>query len=203
MRHILRMNTEYITFALQQVRVSLAKATYDAGLIRSTDTVPQSAARWWRTRVKTLVIILRRLIMLMALDLTLDPVKPRAAKSTAPEEEPVHTKAQIQYSIALSGQTHVYTLEGQDFPEGLRGASGPVPVATLMRRFEALARILRNPEKYAVCVARIMERQRRAGSPRPLCLPIAMHKLTPELGAAAAGLPMLLAVAFDRWNDSS
>ena len=115
----------------------------------------------------------------------------------------VLTKAQIPYSIALSGQTQVYTLDGPDFPEGSPGASGPVSVASLMRRFEALARILPNPETYAVRVARIMERQRRAGAPRPLCLPIATHRLKPELGAVAAGLPMLLADAFGRWNDSS
>ncbi|HAE28307.1 MULTISPECIES: hypothetical protein [Hyphomonas] len=197
------MNTDYISFALQQVRTSLAKATYDAGLTRSSETVPQSAARWWKARVKTLTVILRRLIMLMALNLTLDPPKPRVAKTAAPEEEPVLTKAQIPYSIALSGQTQVYTLDGPDFPEGSPGASGPVSVASLMRRFEALARILPNPETYAVRVARIMERQRRAGAPRPLCLPIATHRLKPELGAVAAGLPMLLADAFGRWNDSS
>ena len=197
------MSTDYIVFALQQVRVSLAEATYDAGLTRSSDTVPQSAARWWRTRVKTLAIILRRLIMLMALGLTLDPLKPRAAKSAAPEEEPVLTKAQIPYSIALSGQTQTYSLDGPDFPGGGPGASGLVPVAGLMRRFEALARILRNPEKYAVRVARVMARQHRAGASRPLCLPIPTHRLKPELGAVAAGLPMLLADAFGRWIDSS
>jgi len=197
------MSTDYITFALQQVRVSLAEATYDAGLTRSSDAVPQSAARWWRARVKTLAIILRRLIMLMALGLTLDPPKPRNAKAALAEEEPVLTKAQIPYSIALSGQPQVFTLDGPDFPDGAPRASGPVPVASLMRRFEALARILRNPEKYAVRVARVMARQRRAGAPRPLCLLVPTHRLKPELGAVAAGLPMLIADAFGRWNDSS
>ena len=96
------MNTDYISFALQQVRTSLAKATYDAGLTRSSETVPQSAARWWKARVKTLTVILRRLIMLMALNLTLDPPKPRVAKTAAPEEEPVLTKAQIPFGILLA-----------------------------------------------------------------------------------------------------
>ncbi|WP_375209186.1 hypothetical protein [Hyphomonas jannaschiana] len=197
------MSTDFITFALQQVRVSLAEATYDAGLTRSSDTVPQSAARWWKARVKALVVILRRLIMLMALNLTLDPPKPRTAKATPTEEDPVLTKAQIPYSLALSGQTLVYMLEGPHTSEGAPVVSGPVPVATLMRRFEALARILRDPERYAVRVARVMERQRRAGEPRPFCPPMKTHRLKPELGAVAAGLPMLLAEAFGRWNDSS
>jgi hypothetical protein len=48
-----------------------------------------------------------------------------------------------------------------------------------------------------------MERRRRAGAPRPVCAPIETYRLKPELGAAAAGLPILLAGAFDRWNNSS
>ena len=105
-----------------------------------------------------MVIILRRLIMLMALSLTLDPAKPRTAKAAPTEEDPVLTKAQIPYSLALSGQTLVYMLEGPHPSEG---------------------------------------------APRPFCPPMKTHRLKPELGAVAAGLPMLLAEAFGRWNDSS
>jgi hypothetical protein len=197
------MSTDYILFSLQQVRVSLAEATYDAGLTRSSDTVTQSAARWWKARVKQLAIILRRLIMLMALSLRLDPPAPRPERAAGPEEEPVVTKAGIPFSIALSGQTQCYSLDAPGFPEGTRGVSGPVPVASLMRRFEALARILRNPEKYALRVARVMDRRRRAGAPRPVCLPMPTHRLKPELGVMAAGLPMLIAEAYDLWTDSS
>ena len=197
------MSTDFISFTLQQVRISLAEVTYDAGLTRSTDTVPQSAARWFRAHVKLLAIILRRLIMLMALSLTLDPVKTGNRKASAPEEEPVVTKSQSPFCLALSGQTQLYALDGPGFPEGASRPSGPVPVAILLRRFEALVRILRNPEKYALRVARVLERRRRAGAPRPLCTPIETFRLKPELGAAAAGLPMLLADAFSRWDNSS
>ncbi|MEZ6000662.1 hypothetical protein [Hyphomonas sp.] len=197
------MASDFISFTLQQLRISLAEATYDAGLTQSPDTVPRIAARRFRTHVKQLAIILRRLIMLMALGLTLDPVKVRERKAAECEGEPVVTKAQIPFSIALSGQTQFYTPDGPGFPEGGPGATGPVAVASLMRRFEALARILRHPEKYALRVARVMERRRRAGAPRPLCAPIPTYRLKPELGAAAAGLPMLLSEAFNRWNDSS
>ncbi|MEZ5984647.1 MAG: hypothetical protein R3B94_01710 [Hyphomonas sp.] len=141
--------------------------------------------------------------MLMALSLCLEAVKPRPQARSREDDEPIITKAQIPFSIALSGQTQVYTLEGPGFPEGGAGASGPVPAASLMRRFEALARILRNPEKYAVRLARVMERRRRAGAPRPICQAMPTHRLKPELGAIAAALPMLLADAFDQWNNSS
>ena len=197
------MSEDFISFSLQQVRISLAEATYDAGLTRNTDTISYAAARQFRAHVKQLAIILRRLIMLMALSLTLDPVKARERKAAEPDDEPVVTKAQIPFSIALSGQTQFYTLDDPGFPEGVASGSGPVPVASLMRCFEALGRILRHPEKYALRVARVMERRRRAGAPRPLCAPIETHRLKPELGTAAAGLPMLLADAFARWNDTS
>ena len=197
------MSTDYILFTLQQVRIGLAEATYDAGLTRNPDTVPQTAARRFRAQVKQLAIILRRLIMLMALSLRLAPPAPRPQRAAGPEEEPLVTKARIPFSIALSGQTQCYSLDAPGFPEGDRGASGPVSVASLMRRFEALARILRNPEQYALRVARVMDRRRRAGAPRPVCLPMQTHRLKPELGVMAAGLPMLIAEAFDLWTDSS
>jgi len=197
------MSTDYILFTLQQIRISLAEATYDAGLTHEPETVPQSVARRLKAHMKELAIILRRLIMLMALSLCLEAVKPRPPAKPRQDDEPVMTKAQAPFSIALSGQTQVYSLDGPGFPEGGARVSGPVPAASLMRRFEALARILRNPEKYAVRLARVMERRRRAGAPRPICQAMPTHRLKPELGAIAAALPMLLADAFDQWNNSS
>jgi hypothetical protein len=197
------MSTDYILFTLQQIRISLAEATYDAGLTHEPETVPQSVARRLKAHMKELAIILRRLIMLMALSLCLEAVKPRPPAKPRQDDEPVMTKAQVPFSIALSGQTQVYSLDGPGFPEGGARVSGPVPAASLMRRFEALARILRNPEKYAVRLARVMERRRRAGAPRPICQAMPTHRLKPELGAIAAALPMLLADAFDQWNNSS
>ena len=197
------MSTDYILFTLQQIRISLAGATYDAGLTHEPETVPQSVARRLKAHMKELAVILRRLIMLMALSLCLEAVKPRPQARSREDDEPVMTKAQVPFSIALSGQTQVYSLDGPGFPEGGAGASGPVPAASLMRRFEALARILRNPEKYAVRLARVMERRRRAGAPRPICQAMPTHRLKPELGAIAAALPMLLVDAFDQWNNSS
>ena len=197
------MSTDYILFTLQQIRISLAEAPYDAGLTHEPETVPQSVARRLKAHMKELAIILRRLIMLMALSLCLEAVKPRPPAKPRQDDEPVMTKAQVPFSIALSGQTQVYSLDGPGFPEGGARVSGPVPAASLMRRFEALARILRNPEKYAVRLARVMERRRRAGAPRPICQAMPTHRLKPELGAIAAALPMLLADAFDQWNNSS
>lgn len=195
------MDDAFLSCALQEVRRGLAFAMVDTGLHPAPETLTQTVARRAKARLKELEVILRRLIMLMALALTLAPLKPRGHAQPTGEGEPVVTKAQPPYSLALSGQMQVYTLDGPDFPEG-SNASGPVPTAPLLRRFEALARILRAPQRYAVRVARVLERRRKTGEPRPLCLPVPTHRLHAELGIVAAGLPQMLVRAFDRWNDT-
>ncbi|MEZ5984648.1 MAG: hypothetical protein R3B94_01715 [Hyphomonas sp.] len=46
------MSTDYILFTLQQIRISLAEATYDAGLTHEPETVPQSVARRLKAHMK-------------------------------------------------------------------------------------------------------------------------------------------------------
>ncbi|HPE49667.1 MAG TPA: hypothetical protein PLR76_14785 [Hyphomonas sp.] len=197
------MDDDFISFALHEVRRGLAEAVVAAGLHLKPDTLAQAAARRVKARMKELEIILRRLIVLIALSLTLAPAKPRAPKPKDAEAEPVLTKSQPLWNFALAGETVVCSLDGPAFP-GIAGhVSGPAPAAPLLRRFDALARILRAPERYARRVARVLERRRRAGEALPICQPsTGTHRLRPELGAIATGLPAMLAAAFQRWNDS-
>jgi hypothetical protein len=171
------MSTDFITFTLQQVCISLAEATYDAGLTRSPDTVPLIAARRLRAHVKQLAIILRRLTMLMALSLTLDPIRARKRPEGPEDDDPVITKAQISFSIALSGQTQVYALDGHGFPEGASSASGPVPVACLMRRFEVLGAYPAPSGK--ICPAR----RARHGTPPPGRGAASARRVHPDLSS--------------------
>jgi len=194
------MDDAFITCALHEVRRGLAFAMVDANLDRRPETLTQAVARRVKARMKELEVILRRLIVLIALSLTLAPVKPRNASKPDGEGEPVLTKSSALYSIALTGQVDFYSLDGPGFPDAASHASGPVWTAPLLRRFAALARILRNPERYARRVARTLDRHRKAGEPRPACLPMTTTaRLHPELGLVAAGLPQLLVAAFDRW----
>ena len=198
------MSDAFISCALHEVRRGLAFAMLRAGLNRQPETLTQTAARRLRARLKELSIILRRLIVLIALGLTLAPLKPRGPAKPDGAGEPVLTKSQPPYSCALSGQMQVYALDGPEAERTATTASGPVPVFVLMRRIDALGRILRNPDRYARRVARILERRRKTGEPRPVCLPMeGAHRLHAELGIVSAGLPNLLADAFDRWNNSS
>jgi len=195
------MSDDFTSCALHEVRRSLAELIVWAGLHSKPETVSQAVARRVKAQMKTLETILRRLIMLIALSLTLAPMKPRGPKP-AKDDDQIVTKSHPPYSFGLSGQVQVYTLEGPAFPDGARCASGPVPTAALLRRYEAFARILRNPERYARSVARSLERLRAAGEPRPLCLTLDTRRLHPELGVMASGLPMMLAATFSRWNDT-
>lgn len=196
------MSDDFTSCALHEVRRSLAELIVWAGLHRKPETVSQAVARRVKAQMKMLETILRRLIMLIALTLTLAPVKPRAPKQAKEDDDQIVTKSHPPYSFGLSGQVQVYTLDGPAFPDGERQASGPVPTAGLLRRYAAFARILKNPDRYARRVARSLERLRAAGEPRPLCLTLDTRRLHPELGVMASGLPMMLAAAFSRWNDT-
>ena len=196
------MTDDFFNCAFHEIRRGLAMLVVPANLDRTPETLTQAVARRVKTRLKELETILRRLIMLIALGLTLAPVKPRTRPPAETAEDPVFTKSQPLYSCALSGQVRVFSLEGTEFPEAAGHATGPVPAAPLLRRIAGLARILRAPDRYAVRLARTLERLRRAGATRPLCLSMPTHRLHPELGLLAAGLPYQLADAWDRWTGS-
>ena len=197
------MSDAFISCALHEVRRGFAFLMVDTGLHLQPETLTEAVARRAKARLKELATILRRLIVLIALGLALAPLKPRARTAPEREGDGIVTKSQPPYSFGLGGQMQVYSLDGPDFPETASRASGPVPAAPLMRRIAALIRILRNPDRYATRVARLLERRRMAGEPRPLCAPMeATWRLHPELGIVAAGLPHMLARAFDRWNDT-
>lgn len=197
------MDHAFITCALREVRRGLVMAMVDANLDHEPETLTQAVARRVKARMKELEIILRRLIVLLALSLTLPPPAPRpAAKPAGEGQGPIDTKSQHLYSIALTGQTHISNPDDPGFPEGDGKFPSSVSTAPLLRRFQAFARILKNPDRYARRVARTLERQRERARPRPYIMAMPTHRLHPELGLLAAGLPQLLAAAFDRWTGS-
>ena len=85
-----------------------------------------------------------------------------------------------------------------------RQRTGPVTAAPVLARVSALYKVLDNPELHARRLARSLERQRKAGAPKPVALPMASaYRLRPELGAIATALPGLLSAALERWDNSS
>lgn len=193
----------FISCALQEVRRGLAMATVEAGLDKPQETVACAIARRFSVRLRELEIILRRLMTLLALSLKLAPVQARNRPSLDGEGEPVQTKSQPLFSLSLSGPATVYLMDGDALPQHNGAPAQPVEAARLLRRFAAFARILRHPERYARRLARTLERRRKAGERPPIC-PLAdrTHRLHPELGIIATGLPRLLTRALKDWFDT-
>lgn len=194
------MDDAFFTTALQQVHLGVAYATIAARLDLKPESLTQSTARRLKARLKELEIILRRLIVLQAFRLTLPPLAPRVAvKPAGAGEAPLDRKSAQLYTIALTGQTFAFDLNGPVRPDNAGYSPASTSVAPLMRRIQAFVRILDNPDRYARRVARTLARQREGSCPRPHIMVMPMHRLHPELGLVAAGLPQLLAAAFDRW----
>ena len=193
----------FVSCALQEVRRGLAMATVEAGLDTPRDTVAGAIARRFTARLRELEIILRRLMTLLALRLTLAPVNARPRPPADGEGEPVQTKSQPVFSLALSGPASVWLMDGDEFPVHAVRSAKTVETVRLLRRFAAFARILRNPERYARRLARTLERRREAGEPPPICPPAdGAHRLHSELGVIATGLPQLLSRALRDWFDT-
>lgn len=183
------MSDDFTSCALHEIRRSRAELIVWAGLHRKPETVSQAIVRRVKAQMKMVEFILRRLSMLIALALTLAPVKPRAPKQAKEDDDQIVTKSNPPYSFGLSGQVQVCTLDGPAFPDDERPASGPVPTVGLQRRFAAFARILKNPDRYARRVAQSLEFLRAAGEPRPVCLAIDTRRLHPELCVMASARP--------------
>ena len=172
-------------------------------------TLPRSLMQRASGRLKQLEIIVRRLLTLMALALTLAPVRPRTGLTQA-TPVPLPEGTQIvtfpaPYRFALSGrvQPEVDPDASVLFP-GCVPASGPVPAAPFLARVSALYRVLENPEVHAKRLARSLDRQRKRGDPKPVALPMASaYRLRPELGLIATALPGLLNAALEKWDNSS
>ena len=154
-----------------------------------------------RAELARLEIIIRRLLVLMALGLTLPPVIIRASSGHHSDTARVETKASGRVT-GLSPR-----LMGPDMDRAgltaMARACGPVQAAPILARLAALQELLAAPEAHARRLARTLERQRKAGEAAPMTLPMTRtHRLPPELGAIATALPELLRDAFKSWESS-
>ena len=154
-----------------------------------------------RAELARLEIIIRRLLVLMALGLTLPPVIIRASSGHHSDTARVETKAS-GHLTGLSPRVLGPDMDGSAMATATR-ACGPVQAAPILARLAALQELLAAPEAHARRLARTLERQRKAGDPAPMALPMTRtHRMPPELGAIATALPELLRNAFKSWESS-
>lgn len=172
--------------------------------------ITRSAARRISGRLRQIETIVRRLILVLALQVRLKPASPRPA---GPVTHPDTAAAPDDITVAGFPRLSRRRLKllparrrfeaAPEFPApGLRPA-GPVSPLKLMARIAALHTVISDPDAHALRLARSLRRMRKSGEPRPVIAPAeSAYRLSPELGAIATLLPTQIHAAFDTWERS-
>jgi len=88
------------------------------------------------------------------------------------------------------------------FPDTVR-ASGRVPAARIFAPLIAPHGLLSAPDAYAKRLAHSLERLRRKGEARPVCMPASgALRLRAELGLVASALPGLINTRLETWESA-
>ncbi|RIJ15082.1 hypothetical protein D1227_13460 [Henriciella mobilis] len=213
----------FIETGLNAIRDALLAAADRAGLTLAETHVTHHAARRFRSTVRQLETLLRRLIVLIAAGLDLAPEPPRAPHHTDPvilakagpsgresgHPDTPRPKTPRPYHFALTPKAGfdpdklIALRERQKagLAQSYRNCTGIRP---LLDRFQTLMRHLDKPERLARRMARHLARLRAAGEPRPICPPPQhTHRLGHELGVIADYLPFAIGDALAGWYDTS
>lgn len=205
----------FIEAGLAAIREALGLAAARAGLGEREGTITLCAARRFRSTVRQLETMLRRLIVLIAAGLDLapepagfeQPIIPAKAGTSPGHVQPHDTPrpgTPRPYHFALTPKAgfdpdKLIALRAR--PKSYRNHTGIRP---LLDRFQTLMRHLDKPERLARRMARHLARLRAAGEPRPICPPpLNTARLGHELGVIADYLPVAIRDALAGWYDSS
>ncbi|MEM6412755.1 MAG: hypothetical protein AAF683_14615 [Pseudomonadota bacterium] len=168
------------------------------------------------TKLKVLEGLVRKLIMVLALDLDLAPVRPQSKPNAACADEPCEDIAQTPDSIEIIEfprlrQPSLSLLPPvMDFSEGADLSQLPhraTPVHIMARRFSrriiALQKVLDAPEVHARRLARSLHRIRKAGEPKPFLVASSFpNGFRPELSLLHVGLTERLRSQLKAWDSS-
>ena len=194
-------SSAFVTHGIAHAQRALESVAAMTNAHLNPSTLKRTLAQRVRTELARLEIVIRRLLTLMALGLVLPPVPVRAFSVHPPCTGRVETKASTGLT-GLSPRLLGPDMDGSALASATR-ACGPVQAAPILARLAALQALLAAPEAHARRLARTLERQRKAGDPAPMALPMTRtHRLPPELGAIATALPELLREAFKSWESS-
>jgi hypothetical protein len=191
--------TDFLTQAWHTISRALAEAGVDAGLHKAPERIAKSAQRRLRAEIRRLAVLLRRLIFLMALQLELAPVKPRAGKNYF-ETSDGETEAHVTFSLV--------PVKAGEVPDFLRGpitvpVRGPVPAAPLIARWRAMLETLKHCHRRARCLARTIQRWQAEGQAKPcISLPLDSRRMPATLGLISVGLAAQLNEALKAWPDT-
>lgn len=179
---------------------TLTEALGRSGLYLAPATLGKMAARRFRASLKLLETLLRRLLVLMALQMEGAPRQTRPS-GPARDERPAGPRARgfvLVPPYRYDPQALEALQAGRHPPK-----PGPVPAGPLLHRYRTLIGLLADPEPTARRMARRLARLRASGEAAPIIFPLErLHRLGPALGLIAAALPGHLNLALASFYDS-
>ena len=199
--------TDILKRGLEQAGLAVLDASALANLHLGPKRIGRGVAQRISGRLKMLETIVRRLILVLALNLTLGPAAPRAAPAGPKPELELPEGVELAIFPRLSPRRLKLlparqTIEG-DFPDISRTISGPVSPRRLMARIAALRRVIADPDGHAIRLARTLIRLQKKGEPRPAVgAAQSAFRLSPELGAIATLLPAQIKAGLESWESS-
>ena len=193
---------DFIQQGLAAARDALMDVAGQANLHLKPRTLTKSARSRCMGRFRTLMTVIRRLILLMALAVELSPLRQRTKQdASAPDGVEDVTAGFGSQTAPLRLAPVRVPVAGDPFSGGDRAlVSGPVSAAPVIARWAVLYRLLEHPGRAAKRLARTLERWRAAKEPPPHIQPGgAIYRFGAELGLVASLLPQRLAAALSDW----
>lgn len=167
-------------------------------------TLTQAVARYARRQIKLVETLLRRLLVLLAAELgPLAPVKPSTPDAPTGTGAAVRESKRSLFQLVPSLST-----EGPGFDDlrgGAHPATGPdTDAAPLLHRLGLLLQHLDNPVPLARRMARILNRVKAAGEPRPFMMPLqGLVRVPHPVALLAQALPVRGNDVLRRWFNTS
>ncbi|MEO0881226.1 MAG: hypothetical protein AAFY34_00720 [Pseudomonadota bacterium] len=205
--------SNFFAIAIEQIDLAVT------GLIGWTNIhVPQLGIAKWRIRrasvhLRALEMIVRRLIMLMALEIELEP-RPRATGADHPLADPLESKLQSDPGVEIidfpraSGPRLALLPPLIDFDRDVDFSSFSSPRRTadikrFARRLIAIRKVLDAPSAHAKRLARSLGNLERHRELTPVVWPINLPQgLSPEVKLLSGGLTVQLRSALKAWDTS-
>ena len=197
----------FIEAGLAAIRDTLVAAADRAGLTLNHYPITRTAARRFRSRLRLLERLLRRLLVLMAARLDIEPARSAPAPVSTPHPaRPAPAQAGAgprPRGFALLPPLRYDAEAIAALRARPRAAPKPPAIAPLLHRYRTLLARLEAPDRLARRMARHLARLKRAGEACPVCWPLdGLHRLDAGLGLIAAALPHAIAEALSGWYDS-
>ena len=195
--------TGFIEEGFSTVRDAVVE-TMDRLSVDFRPVLTQAVARYARRQIKLVETLLRRLLVLLAAELGPPaPVKPSTpdAPTGTGAAAPESKRSLFQLVPSLNPVGSGF----DDLRAGAHPATGPdTDAAPLLHRLGLLLQHLDNPVPLARRMARILNRVKAAGDPRPFMMPLqGLARVPHPVALLAQALPVRGNDVLRRWFDTS